>query len=208
VGTANLAGFNNTALWGLAVTAKNLYTNNVAAFDSLTVTQPPVIAPVANQTLIAGQTLMITNTATELNVPPLTLTWNLLSAPTGLTLGPTTGIFSWRPAVSQSPSGNVVTFSVTDSGTPPLSATQQFSVTVLRPATPAIAQTVVTNGAFALLVGGDAGPDYTLVGTTNLTPPISWQPLLTNTPASLPVWLTDPSLLTNRQFFYRVLLGP
>ena len=180
----------------------------MATFDSLTVTASPLIAAVSNQTLIAGQTLTLTNTIVNPATPPRTLTWNLVSAPAGLTLNAATGVLSWRPAVSQSPATNVVSFSVTDNGTPPLSGTQQFTVVVLRPATPVMAQVVVTNGVFSFLVGGDVGPDYTLLGATNLTPPVLWRSLLTNTPVSLPVWLTDPSPTTNQQYYYRVLLRP
>ena len=208
IGTVSLSGFNSTALWGLAVTAHNNTLTNVTTFDNVTSAQTPVIAAVSNQTLTAGQILGVTNAILNPDTPPLTLSWNLLSAPTGMTLNPVTGILNWRPAISQSPTTNLVSFSVTDSGTPPLSATQQFNVAVWQPATPAIAQVLVTNGALAILVGGDAGPDYTLLGATNLTSPISWLPLVTNTPANLPVWLTDPSPLTNQQYYYRVLLGP
>ena len=208
LGATNLANFNATALWGLAVTAHNNNTNSTAVFDHVTVAQAPVIAPVRNQTLTAGQTLTLTNTILNPDTPPLVLTWNLLSAPPGLTLGAASGVLNWRPAIPQSPATNLVSFSVTDSSSPPLSATQQFAVAVLRPASPPITQVMITNGMFSLLAGGDVGPDYTLLGATNLTAPISWLPLLTITPASLPVRLTHPSPMTNQQFFYRVLLGP
>ena len=62
---------------------------------------------------------------------------------------------------------------VADNGTPPLSATQSFQVTVQTPARPVVFAPTVSGGMLALLVNGDSGPDYTLLGTTNLTPPAS-----------------------------------
>jgi hypothetical protein len=97
---------------------------------------PPVLAEVEDVTLTAGQTLLVTNFATDVYVPAQALTWSLLGQPAGATINPTTGVISWRPAVSQSPSTNVFTVVVSDNGTPPLSTTQNFSVVVLSPAAP------------------------------------------------------------------------
>jgi len=54
-------------------------------------------------------------------------------------------------------------------------------------------------------VSGSVGPDYTVLDSTNL---VQWTPLLTNTPATLPAWLSDPSPMTNDRRFYRVVIGP
>ena len=208
VASASLAGFNSTALWGLAVTAHNNSLTNVSTFDNVTSMQQPVIAAVGNQTLIAGQTLAITNTIANPDTPPLTLNWNLLSAPTGMTLGSASGVLNWRPTISQSPGTNLVSFKVTDSGAPPLSATQQFSACVLQPLVPAISQAAISNGIFSLLVGGSSGPDYTLLGATNLNPPATWLPLQTNLFAVPPFSFTDPAASNFGQRFYRLQLGP
>ncbi|MEI6194374.1 MAG: hypothetical protein WCS42_08590, partial [Verrucomicrobiota bacterium] len=142
------------------------------------------------------------------DTPPLTLAWNLLSAPAGLGLGAASGVLSWRPAISQSPSTNVVLLKVTDSGSPALSATQQFSVYVLRPASPPISQAVFSNRIFSVLVGGDSGPDYILLGATNLTPPVTWLPLKTNLAAIPPFGFSDLTATNFSRRFYRLMLGP
>lgn len=208
VGTTAIAGFNSTALWGLAVTAHNNTLTNVATFDNVTSVQTPVIAAIGNQTLIAGQTLAITNSILNPDTPPLTLNWNLVSAPTGMALGSATGILNWRPAISQSPATNLISLKVTDSGTPPLSGTQQFSVYVLRPSAPAISQAAISSGSFSMLVGGDSGPDYTLFGATNLSSPMSWLPLQTNLAAAPPFIFSDATATNFSQRFYRVQIGP
>ena len=206
--SSNLTGFASTALWGLAVSSHNPALGSAATFDNVALPNvAPVLNPITNRTLVAGQTLTLTNTATDANVPAQTLTFSLVSAPAGLTLNPTNGILSWRPAISQSPSTNTVTVQVADNGTPVMSATQSFTATVLSPAAPALTVPAVAGGVFSLLVNGSSGPDYILVGATNLNPPVLWLPLLTNVAATPPFVFTNPATnLSGR--FYRILLGP
>ena len=165
---------------------------------------PPVLVPVANQTLIAGQTLTITNVATDTNVPAQTLTFSLLNPPAGTVINPSSGIFTWRPAVAQSPSTNLIRVVVADSGSPTLSATNSFNVTVSQPAKPVISAFGFTNGQFNFTVNGTNGPDYIVLASTNLT---SWVPLWTNYSPLLPFSYTN-STTNFSQRFYRVLMGP
>jgi hypothetical protein len=92
----------------------------------------PVIAPIANQLLILGQTLNLTASATDTDLPPQTLTFSLgPGAPAGATIDPTSGQLSWTP--TNAPATNTLSVIVTDNGIPSLSATQSFTVTVLPP---------------------------------------------------------------------------
>ena len=80
----------------------------------------------------AGQTLLVTNTATDPNVPPQTLTFNLLNSPSGAaltSLDATDAQFSWRAPVNSAGTTNLVTVAVTDTGTL-LSATNSFNIIV------------------------------------------------------------------------------
>jgi len=209
MGSSNVTGFATSALWGLAVTAHNNALASAATFDNLALLRAaPVLNPISNSTLSAGQTLTVTNTASDPNAPPLTLTFSLPTAPIGMTLNATNGILTWRPTVAQSPTTNSVTVQVSDSGTPPLSATQSFMVTVTQPAAPMFSVPGYANGIFSMLVNGSAGPDYYLQSATNLNPPIAWLPLQTNLAASPPFTFTDPGATNFNQKFYRVLLGP
>jgi GH43 family beta-xylosidase len=174
------------------------------------VNQPPVItsAPGA-YTLLAGRTLNVTNTATDPDLPPQTLTWSLLPvSPAGATLNPSNGIFSWRPGITQSPSTNAINLQVTDNGKPPMSATQTFTVTVQRPQTPALNSASVSNGLFSYLINGDAGPDYVLETSSNLANGSAWTPVATNLSANPPFTWTDPAGTGANQKFYRVRLAP
>ena len=92
---------------------------------------PPVLAAIPNQTITAGMTLTITNSATDPNGSPEVLTFSLgAGAAANASINPTNGIFVWTPTQSQAGT-NAFSVIVTDNGLPPLSATQSFSVAVL-----------------------------------------------------------------------------
>jgi len=166
---------------------------------------PPVLAAIANQSIMAGRTLLITNSVSDPDVPPQLLTYSLLNSPIGASIDSNSGVFSWRPAIAQAPSTQNVTVAVSDNGSPVLTATQSFSVNVIQPATPTINTASVTNGQFGFLINGDTGPDYTIEASTNLT---FWVPLFTNSSPSLPYFWADTNSTTYPFLFYRVLLGP
>lgn len=94
---------------------------------------PPVLAALGNVTINEGDSLTITNTATDSDCPPNAVTFSLgAGAPAGAVIDPAGGIFTWIPAPWQAPSTNRITVVATDNGVPPLSATQSFTVIVKR----------------------------------------------------------------------------
>ncbi|EEF60957.1 carbohydrate binding domain-containing protein [Pedosphaera parvula] len=221
----NLAGFTTTNLtaWVTSATLSLSsqtpfvvsglsFTNSIAPLSIVTfvgravpgnVNEAPVLVPIADATIAAGASLTITNTATDPDVPPQTLTYTLLNGPGNSALNPSNGVFSWRPLVSQQNSTNPVSVRVTDNGTPPLAATNNFVLTVSALSPPGIRSIAVAETQVSLGITGSLGPDYTLWSTTNLT---DWQPLVTNTPATMPLTITITN--TNPQRFYRLQLGP
>lgn len=105
---------------------------------------PPVLAAIPNRTVFEGEALTFAATATDSNLPAQSLAWSLLPGhAAGAVIAADSGVFGWTPSESQG--GQVFSFvvRVTDSGSPPLSATQSFSITVLK-----------TNSAPSLAVGG------------------------------------------------------
>jgi hypothetical protein len=84
----------------------------------------------ANQTLNELSALVVTNTATDTDLPANTLTFALVNGPSGVEVDSITGVLTWTPAEAQGPSTNTITVKVTDDGTPGLSATNSFSVVV------------------------------------------------------------------------------
>jgi glucuronoarabinoxylan endo-1,4-beta-xylanase len=168
---------------------------------------PPTPAPVANQTINAGATLVVTNTATDTNQPTPTLVFSLLGAPNNATLTPlnnTNAIFTWRPLVSQANTTNPVTVKVINNGTS-LSATNSFTVTVNPLVQPAVSSISVSGGQVSLVATGALGPDYTLWASTNL---ISWQLLFTSNAPVIPVTLVDTNFNLYPIRFYRIQIGP
>lgn len=173
---------------------------------------PPTLTPVADRTINAGQTVLVTNTATDPNVPPQTLTFNLLNGPSGATLtslDATDSQFSWRAPVGRAGTTNLVTIEVTDTGTL-LSATNSFNVLVNPLSSqPTVDSINTAGGQVALMVSGPQGPDYTVLTSTNLADPVgSWQVLLTTNSPVTPVTLVVPIIPTDPCRFYSIQIGP
>ena len=182
-------------------------TNFLVTFIQSNLNHPPILSTNANRVIVAGLGLIVTNTAIDPDSPPQVLTFSLLSAPTNATINPSTGVLTWRPLISQAPLVTSIRVMVSDNGSPVMSVTQSFWVTVNRPVKPQLAGVASTNGKFGLSVSGDPGPDYALQGTTNLGQPNAWVTLFTTNSPAVPFWWTDPQ--TNlAQRFYRVLLEP
>ncbi len=167
--------------------------------------QPPVLAAIPNQSIMAGRTLLVTNLASDPNIPPLPLTFSLLTAPTNAAINSNSGVFTWRPTIAQSPSTQTVAVVVSDNGVPIMSATQGFTVTVIQPVAPVLNAVSITNGQFGFWINGDTGPDYTIMASTNLS---SWNPVFTGNSLPVPYFWVDTNLVSYPFLFYRVLLGP
>jgi hypothetical protein len=220
----NLSGFATTNLtsWitsatqslvsqGAMTVSGNVFTSTVPALSivtfigaAATANLPPTLAPVANSTIGAGMILTVTNNATDPNVPPLPLTFSLLAGPANATLNSSSGVFSWRPLVSQADSTNLVSAKVADNATPALSATNSFMITVTPLSSPVITSINSGNGQWILSATGALGPNYTLSTSTNLS---SWQALITTNPLAMPLTLMATNGL-EPQRFYRLQLGP
>jgi hypothetical protein len=167
---------------------------------------PPTLAAISNRVVLAGQTLVLTNSATDADVPAQTLSFSIVTAPSGATINSNSGVFSWRPTIAQSPQISGIKLKVADNGSPSLSATQSFFVTVNRPIAPQLAPPSLTNGSqLSIQVSGDAGPDYAVETSTNLT---SWSALFTSNSPPVPFRFNDALSNNVPQKFYRVLLGP
>lgn len=123
---------------------------------------PPILDPVAAQTVTEGQLLLISLHAIDTNVPAQNLVFSLdPGAPTNAAINSATGLLSWRPTPDQAPSTASFTARVTDDGTPPLTATTTFAVGVVkRPQINSV--TPDTHGNFIVSFGTLAGKSYRL----------------------------------------------
>jgi len=93
--------------------------------------RPPVLAVINDKFIYSGQTVHFTASATDTDQPPQTLTFTLdPGAPAAAGIS-SAGVFDWPATNAAFPSTSNITIRVTDNGTPPLSATRTFSVTIL-----------------------------------------------------------------------------
>lgn len=213
----NPVGTNGPAYTIAAANANNVGTYTVVVSNaSGTVTSQPATLAVGNnapafgvisgQTVNVGVNVTINDVATDPDVPAQTLAYSLLSGPSGASLDSATGIFTWRPTVSAANTTNLIQVVVTDNGTPNLSATNSFNVIVNPLTQPNIITPSYSAGQFSLSVSGEAGPDYALQVSTNLSCG-SWVTLLeTNSPPS-PFTFIDTNAIGAAQF-YRIIVGP
>jgi uncharacterized repeat protein (TIGR03803 family) len=90
------------------------------------VNDTPKLAPINTQTVVKGTQLKFLATAVDPD-PGQTKTFSLIGAPTGATIGASTGLFTWTPSVT-----GTFTFKVrvTDNGSPILYSEQTVTVNV------------------------------------------------------------------------------
>mgnify|MGYP003345615171 CR=1 FL=1 len=92
---------------------------------------PPSLAPILSLSVPEGQTLWVTNSATDPDPIQQTLRFSLdPGAPEGAAIDPVSGLLSWTPSEAQGPGNYTITVRVTDNGVPPLSDAKSFTVSV------------------------------------------------------------------------------
>jgi Domain of unknown function (DUF2341)/Putative Ig domain/CARDB/FlgD Ig-like domain len=116
----------------LAVVQETNESNN-AASRSVTVVsnQPPALAPIADQVVDEGAELTVTVAATHPDSATQTLEFSIdAGAPTGASIDPVTGAFSWTPGEDQGPGTYQITIRVRDDGTPVLEDSETIDIQV------------------------------------------------------------------------------
>jgi len=124
---------------------------------------PPVLADVLDQTVCAGTLLSFSLFATDPD-PADVLTYSMSGAPAGAAMNSLSGVFAWTPTASQVGT-YTVTFTVTDSGTPPLSASKSTTITVV--------SCTFNNGSFCTFSQGAFGSTGSYGYTAVLSPNFS-----------------------------------
>jgi O-glycosyl hydrolase len=166
---------------------------------------PPAIGAVPTQTVNAGVTLWVTNTASDSDLPRQTLAFSPANAfPAGAMVNSSNGIFSWRPPVARANTTNLIEIQVADNGSPNLSATNSFNVVVNPVTNPVLSSLSLSQGQVSMTASGPEGPDYTLWTSTNL---INWQTLFTTYSPVTPFTLVDTNS-SNAARFYRIQIAP
>jgi len=163
----------------------------------------PVIDPIADRTVTLGQTVSLTVTATDADLPPQILSYSLDGGfPIGAAIDSGSGLFTWMPTPAQAPSTNALTVRVTDSGAPPLSATRSFTVTVRTP--PRATITVDASGHVTLGFATIPGRTYRVEYKDNLNA-ADWLPLGASILANGGSLTVPDDIGGNPQRFYRIV---
>jgi hypothetical protein len=186
----------------------DLINPHLTATNSFTViVYAPTLAQPGNYTVNAGQTVSFTATATD-NDPTRTLTFSIVSGPSGTAIGSSTGLFNWRAPAASAGSSNNIQLRVSDNSVPAVTDTKSFYILVnqLGPVTLKALSKTATN--FQIQVTGPIGPDYLLQANTAVANSGGWSNLLTNTPVASPFIVTDTNVAGINIRFYRVQLAP
>ena len=126
---------------------------------------PPVLEPVTNCLVAVGQTLSITNRASDADAGQQ-VTYSLAAgAPDGMSVDPQSGVLDWTPACVQGGSTNSITVIATDDGCGSLSSSRPFTVVVTECLQTSLGRAVgAPGGAGCVPVSLESG-----FGLTNLT---------------------------------------
>ncbi len=99
--------------------------------DSIAFTNSaPILGAQTNRSINEGVTLTVTNSATDWESPPQSLTYQFATAPGGASIS-TNGVITWTTTEADGPSTNTFTTIVTDNGIPAMSTSNTFTVVVL-----------------------------------------------------------------------------
>ncbi len=90
----------------------------------------PVLGAIGNKTVDEGVQLEFTASATDVDLPANILTFSLVGAPSGASIDPATGAFTWTPTEAQGPGEYTFIVRVTDNGAPVLTAEEEIAVSV------------------------------------------------------------------------------
>jgi hypothetical protein len=166
----------------------------------------PVLGALSHRSLVLGQTLSFTVSATDAEAPQQVLTFSLGHAPAGATLHPTNGQFRWTPATNQAPSTNTITVQVVDDGVPSLGATNSFVVWVGLPPQFAARRPELNGNQVILTFNTQPGKSYQVEYKNRLTD-AAWTALAPAQAAPGATLTVTDTLIQQPQRYYRITVG-
>jgi hypothetical protein len=163
----------------------------------------PQITGVPDAIIHAGTTFRITNSATDTDFPPNTLTYLLPIRPIGASLNSTNGVLVWASPINSAGTTNHFTVRVTDDGSPPLSASTSFQVRVIP--RPQLTAAVISPPSVRLTWSSAPQSRYRIYYTGSLSSP-NWLPLggILTSAGSTMTFTDNPG--TTAQRFYRIVI--
>ena len=182
------------------IAASDIYSNTAFATNAIIVQDeslPVILFPPQSQTNSPGTTATFSIGATACS--PLTYQWMFNAGPLAAQTNNTLVLSNLNFAAA----GN---YSVAVIGAGGSVTSVVATLTVYVP--PGISSvTENSNGSILLNLSGTPGSSYVLQGATNLTSPVNWYPISTNTPGTNGLWLFTDLQATNFTLeFYRLML--
>jgi hypothetical protein len=200
--TTVVTDFNAQAVNSQHLSATNNFTVTVAPLHN-----GPTLPAQPDQNIVSGTTLVVTNTASDNDIPPRLLTYVLTQAP-GSAVIDSNGIISWTPTQPQDLGSNIFTTVVSDDGVPSLSATNTFTVKVSQGVNaPLILSITLSNGVVTVIWTTQPGSNYQLQYLDDLSH-TNWIDLPPDTTATGPTASKSDNIGSAVQRFYRVVQLP
>lgn len=161
-----------------SVRVSNFAGTDVSSDGTLTVNAgntPPALAAIGNKLVHAGSLLILTNVATDADVPEQQLAFSLArGAPVGASIESSNGILTWTPTMDQIGQTFPISVVATDDGEPAMNAITTFYVNVGQPFS--ITGVSVSGNLLTLTWPTLAGKSYQVLYQTNLGSDV-WLPL-------------------------------
>jgi hypothetical protein len=158
--TTVVTDYNPWAVTNQTLSATNSFTVEV----TVPIHSGPSLPVLANRTVDELTPLVVTNTATSTDTPPLLLAYQLVRPPGGARIDTNNGVITWTPDEHQGPGTYLIQTVVTDNGVPPLSATNSFRVTVNEvnspPVPPSLSESVLSGGETFTTLYSATDPDW------------------------------------------------
>jgi hypothetical protein len=163
----------------------------------------PQLAAVPDAIIHAGTTFRLTNTVVDNDFPPNTLMYSLSVRPAGATINSTNGVVIWPSPAASAGTTNNFTVRVTDNGSPAMSNSVSFKVTVIAP--PRLTASIPSPSTFRLAWTSAAKSRYRVDYADDLSPP-AWSPLGAIVTATGSTTAVTNSTAGVQQRFYRVVV--
>jgi hypothetical protein len=184
-----------------ALTATNSFTVIINAIHN-----PPALPAQSNQAIAQYMKLTVTNAAACDDIPPLALTYQLVSPPPGASID-NNGVITWTPGGGEAQTTNAITTMVTDDGTPPMSATNSFMVVVQAPPQPVILKLTIASGQTTVTWSSMPGQKYELQYKDSQSD-TQWSDINPDVVATNSTTSVQDTTGAASQRFYRVFLVP
>lgn len=188
-----------------AVNRKQLSATRAFSVTVLESNRPPILAAIPDQTMVVGEVLWVTNSASDPDLPANTLRFSLdPGSPAGAVLDPVSGVLSWLAPLAAANTTNGFKVRVTDDGTPPLSDLRTFQVLVL----PESIRATVTWAGPDIILGWNAVPGQTYrVQFKAGLEAAEWHELPGQITATNSTCVVSDSVQSGARY-YRIIAGP